>query len=68
MGSQSPEIVSIVMIISMELISRILDHNEEGEEEYEDSGHDELDVTAGDAPLLLLLLLPLLVQLHPGHY
>ena len=42
-------------------------HNEEGEEEDEDSGHDELDVATGDAPLLLVLLV-LLVQLHPGHY
>ena len=31
-------------------------HDKESEEEDEDSGHDELDVTAGDAPLLLLLL------------
>jgi len=29
------------------------DHDEEGEEQDEDSRHDELDVSAGDPPLLL---------------
>ena len=33
------------------------DHDEEGEEQDEDSGHDQLDVPAGHASLLLLLRL-----------
>ena len=70
-GSQLPEnviIITSVVISSIGIeLSKLFHHNEEGEEEYEDSGHDELDVTAGDAPLLLLLL-GLLVQLHAGHY
>ena len=69
-GSQLPESVNIIASVVLIIINTIrtqLYHNEEGEEEYEDSGHDELDVTASDAPLLLLLL-GLLVQLHAGHY
>ena len=29
------------------------EHDKDGEEEYEEGGHDELDIIAGDAPVLL---------------
>ena len=29
------------------------DHDKDGEEQYEEGGHDELDIIEGDAPVLL---------------